>query len=146
MLHFWVHDRPRPQGSKRHVGRGILVESSDTATWREAVKQAAMVAREDQEGVIFPAPLPVRLAITFHFKRPKKHYHVRKIETVLRDDAPYYMTSRPDLSKLIRSTEDALTTAAVWDDDSQVTILHCHQVYNDNAQEGAAITITEAKR
>ena len=38
-----VYGTPAPQGSKRHVGRGVMVESSKKVKpWREAVKQAAL--------------------------------------------------------------------------------------------------------
>ena len=36
---FTVHGLPAPQGSKRHVGKGVMVESSKyVKPWREAVK------------------------------------------------------------------------------------------------------------
>jgi len=146
---FHVHDRPAPQGSKRVFRNGGMVEMSPgLGNWRAAVVSAALVAKADigAKAIIFAKPMPLRLSITFHFKRPKSHYRTGKFQDQLRDDAPHYMAQMPDLSKLIRATEDAITQAAVWTDDAQVVIIHAHQVYNDNADEGAAITIMEAKR
>ena len=45
LIEFWVEGIPRPQGSKRHVGNGRMVEASKhTAGWRKAVSQAALAA------------------------------------------------------------------------------------------------------
>jgi Holliday junction resolvase RusA-like endonuclease len=144
---FYVHDRPAPQGSKRIYPNGGMKESSPgLGNWRAAVVHAALNAKGDiGSGVIFPKPMPLRLSITFHFKRPKNHYRTGKFQDQLKPDAPHYMAQMPDLSKLIRATEDAITQAAVWTDDAQVVMIHAHQVYNDNADEGAAITIMEAR-
>jgi len=145
---FQVHDRPAPQGSKRVFKTGGMKEMSPNLdNWRAAVINAALNTKAliGAKAIIFPKPMPLRLSITFHFKRPKNHYRTGKFQDQLREDAPHYMAIAPDLSKLIRATEDAITQAAVWTDDSQVVIVHAHQVYNDNADEGAAITIMEAK-
>ena len=41
-VEFTVLGVPAPQGSKRHVGRGVLVESSNAlGPWRDAVAWAA---------------------------------------------------------------------------------------------------------
>lgn len=112
MIEFTVYGTPAPQGSKKLVGRdrkgrGILVESSaKVKPWREAVKYAALEVHD-----MFTAALtgPVSLEVVFSLTRPKS--------------APRRVTlpaTTPDLSKLIRSTEDALTDAGVWEDDSRV--------------------------
>ncbi len=61
--------------------------------------------------------------MVFTFARPKSHYRSGKNAHLLRDDAPSAPAnhSGPDLSKLARSTEDALTDAGVWVDDGLVT-------------------------
>lgn len=42
---------PAPQGSKRHVGRGVLIESSSKVRpWRETVKAAAPVVPRPLDG------------------------------------------------------------------------------------------------
>lgn len=43
-----AYGTPAPQGSKRHVGRGVMIESSkNLKPWREAVKYAALAAKPD---------------------------------------------------------------------------------------------------
>lgn len=112
---FTVIGTPGPQGSKRHVGRGIMVESSKLVKpWREAVK---MAAREEMARLGLTAPAisgPVLMQVKFFLPRPKS----AKVGAV--------PASRPDLSKLLRSTEDAMTEAGVWEDDGRV--IDCHPV------------------
>jgi Holliday junction resolvase RusA-like endonuclease len=117
-----VLGHPAPQGSKRHVGRGIMVESSKhLAPWRDAVRTDARDAIE-KLGAQWSGTLsqPVTVRMVFTFTRPRSHYRTGRNAHLLRDSAPPYPHGKPDLSKLARSTEDALTDAGVWLDDSLV--------------------------
>jgi Holliday junction resolvase RusA-like endonuclease len=115
---------PAPQGSKRHVGRGVMIESSKKVKpWREAVKQAAsdLIAVAGETGRLtagFPLDGPLVVTICFTLARPKSAPKSRT-----RPDR------MPDLSKLIRSTEDALTDAGVWADDARVVGVAARKVY-----------------
>lgn len=117
-----VHGVPAPQGSKRHVGRGVMVESSKKVKpWRQDVVAAALTASEQptvHDQVPLDGPLAARMVFTF--ARPRSHYRTGRNAHLLRDNAPGQPCSPPDLSKLARSTEDALTTAGIWRDDSRV--------------------------
>jgi Holliday junction resolvase RusA-like endonuclease len=118
---FFVAGSPAPGGSKRFVGfgkktgRAILIDDAGARNknWRACVAQ---VAAQFCKG-----PLTGALECGFHFvmPRPKAHYRTGKHAGELRPDAPHYHTTKPDLTKLIRSTEDALTGFA-WVDDSQL--------------------------
>ncbi|MEJ4100904.1 RusA family crossover junction endodeoxyribonuclease [Corynebacterium mastitidis] len=129
-IRFFVPGLPAPQGSHRHVGGGRLIESSRAVKpWRTTV---ARVAREH---ITTPFSGPVELRVEFHMPRPKawgRH----------RDDP---MTVRPDLDKLLRAVDDALTGVA-FRDDSQVTriIGHKRRARNE-APTGALITIYPLK-
>lgn len=118
-LTITVYGLPAPQGSKRHLGRGVLVESSKKVKpWREAVKAAALA-------VLLPAGLapldgPLVADMVFTFTRPRSHYRTGRNAHLLRDTAPAAPTSPPDLSKLARSTEDALTDAGAYVDDARI--------------------------
>jgi Holliday junction resolvase RusA-like endonuclease len=117
-----VHGNPAPQGSKRHVGRGILVESSKhVGPWRNAVRFDAATAVEHL-GDRWPGALdgPLVLDMVFTTTRPKNHYRTGRNAHLLRDDAPARPASPPDLSKLARSTEDALKDAGVYVDDARI--------------------------
>jgi Holliday junction resolvase RusA-like endonuclease len=124
-----VHGKPAPQGSKRAfavrgkggvpTGRVAVIESSHdrVKSWRQAVIDAALVTHTPHD---WPLTGPLRIGVVFALPRPKGHYRTGKNASQLRDTAPRYPAGVPDLSKLLRSTEDALTDAGVWRDDSQV--------------------------
>jgi Holliday junction resolvase RusA-like endonuclease len=106
-----VRGTPAPQGSKRHVGGGRMIESSaKVRPWRQDVRAAA----EDVIGPLRPlwTPLdgPLRVSMVFTLRKP--------LSAPKRTRS--YPIRTPDLSKLVRSTEDALTDAGVWVDDARV--------------------------
>jgi len=120
VLEIKVIGTPAPQGSKRHVGRGILIESSaKVKPWREAVVWAA---RESGGKV----PGPVVVDLTFTLQRPKS-----------RPKRDIWPDRKPDLDKLTRSTLDALTTAGAIEDDARVVGLIVWKTYVGCAWEDA---------
>jgi crossover junction endodeoxyribonuclease RusA len=134
---------PAPQGSKRHVGNGILVESSKkVGPWREAV--AAAVLAKTGGRVLFPSG-PVAVAVVFYLPRPRSHYGTGRNAGVLKVSAPRYPFGQPDVDKLLRSTLDGLTAARVFGDDAQVAKAHAVKVYAYSTPRhlagGAAITV-----
>lgn len=109
-----VYGIPGPQGSKKFLGfrggKGIMVESSPKVKpWREAVKHAAREALVDMPCILGP----LRVRMTFTLPKPKSAPKSRRT----------YPDKKPDLSKLIRSTEDALTDIGAWEDDARVVDL-----------------------
>jgi crossover junction endodeoxyribonuclease RusA len=120
-----VRGLPAPQGSKRHVGHGIMVESSKAVgPWREAVRA------ETQRAMGHALTGPVMVEITFGLPRPKGHYGTGKNAGTIRDSAPWYPSGRPDLDKLARAVLDGLTAGNAWADDSQVVCLIARKVYD----------------
>ena len=130
-LRFSVNGIPGAQGSKRHVGNGIMKESSaKVKPWRSDVKaaaEAAHLASDEWDR----ATEAVGVQVTFRFARPKSHYRTGRNAAVLRDDAPVYVTShgKGDVDKLLRSSFDALTAAGVIADDSLIVAVHAFKVY-----------------
>lgn len=105
----FVAGAPAPQGSKKHVGRGILVESSKAlAPWRTLV---AWTVSQAWTG----GPLEGAVAVRLRFVMP------RPKSTPKRFTPP--AVKRPDADKLARAVFDALT-GVCWRDDSQVVDLH----------------------
>ena len=145
-VRFTVYGRPAPQGSKRPVGRdrfgrALMVESSKhVKPWREAVKAAALATLPH---VRFDEPLTAHM--TFSFDRPKSHWRTGKNAHLLKPTAPLVPVTPPDLSKLIRATEDAITDAGIWRDDSLVASLVVAKAFvgSSNALDrpGAVIAI-----
>lgn len=120
---FDVLGDPAPQGSKKHVGGGRLVESSKRVRpWRQIVAWAASRARCGRPTLTGP----VVVAIEFYKPRPAGHPKTRRT-------LPTSVTG--DIDKLIRSTLDALTTSGVFADDSLVVDAQVRQRYaTDNAR------------
>lgn len=111
MITIRVFGTPGPQGSKRFVGmrggRGVMVESSQKVKpWREAVKWAA------REAMAGRAPLdgPLWVGMVFTVAKPKSAPKRKRT----------WPATKPDISKLARSTEDALTDAGAWTDDARL--------------------------
>ena len=119
---FDVFGMPAPQGSKKFVGtnkagRGILVESSKKVKpWRQDVKAAAstvaalLCARTDLGGVAVPIDGPLWVSMVFTMPKPASRPKRKRS----------YPDTKPDLSKLARSTEDALVDAGLIRDDSRI--------------------------
>ena len=143
VVEFRVFGLPGPQGSKRSVGRGIMIESSPKVKpWRQAIQSTA---RDNYSGE--PIAYPVRVEIDFFFARPKSHYRTGKYSEILKPGAPLYTVSTldGDLDKLIRSTLDGLsfvTGGCVIRDDCLVVSLSSTKRYtNAGTPPGAAIKV-----
>jgi Holliday junction resolvase RusA-like endonuclease len=131
MIRLVVYGRPAPQGSKiasrAKDGRVFVREASPRLRdWRYEV---ARTAREHIE-VVEPLNLPVCMNIAFELPRPRSHLTKKG---TLRKGAPSY-PSRPDLTKLVRAVEDALT-GIVWRDDGQVVMVQAYKAYAESATE-----------
>lgn len=126
-IEFTVAGRPAPQGSKRHVGGGRMLEMSKYVhDWRAAVRAAAHQAA--QEARWQPIDAPVVLRVAFYLARPKKpRFWVPAVA--------------PDLSKLVRATEDALT-GVIWKDDSRVVSTISSKRFAVTREPGALIRVT----
>lgn len=101
------------------------------APWRRQVAQAAGEAMNGT-GLLDGA---LELSVIFTVPRPKGHFGVRG----LRPSAPAYPTVRPDVTKLLRAVEDALT-GIVWRDDSQVVCQHAYKEYGEPARADVKVT------
>ena len=134
-----VYGTPAPQGSKRHVGNGVLIESSKKVKpWRQDVKHAALAVRGDDP----PIDGPVLLRIVFTLPKPKSA--PKRVRT--------YADKKPDIDKLLRSTLDALTESGIIADDARVIEFdRLAKVFpNEDAEAldvpGAVITITRVTK
>lgn len=125
LLDVIVRGLPAPQGSKRHVGRGILVESSKRVKpWRDAVRSTVADAWPHDS---FDGPVIVEL--TFAFPRPAGHYGTGRNAGTLKASAPLRPAGLPDVDKLARSTLDGIVAAGVLRDDARVVDLHARKRY-----------------
>lgn len=108
---------PGPQGSKTPTRFGGMRESSKKVKpWRAAVHKEAVAALPEGWEALDG---PLKLEVEFHLPRPKSAPKTIDIPAI----------RYPDTSKLVRSTEDALTTAGVWADDARVVRLEATKRY-----------------
>ncbi|MEU0078619.1 RusA family crossover junction endodeoxyribonuclease [Micromonospora tulbaghiae] len=120
VIRIVVYGTPGPQGSKTFKGRNprtgkaIMVESSKKVKpWREAVEGAALEAVNALPGEVrraFPLDGPIAGRFVFTIRKPASAPKRRRTWPI----------RYPDTSKLLRSTEDALTKAGVWADDARL--------------------------
>jgi Holliday junction resolvase RusA-like endonuclease len=116
-ISFFVPGRSAPGGSKSGFyrnGRVIMAPASKfTKPWMRTVCAAAKQVYHGR-----PIEKAVKLYLTFYLTRPKNHW-TKTCELSKTGRQRPHPTVQPDLTKLIRSTEDALT-GILWKDDCQV--------------------------
>lgn len=122
-LTFTVYGAAQPAGSKRafrhaHTGAVLVADANKKSKpWKREVADAAATAMLShaitENGTLVDGPLSVRMI--FYVPRPQGHYGAKG----LRPSAPPYPTKRPDVLKLARGVEDAMT-GIVYRDDAQI--------------------------
>jgi len=144
-INFFVSGIPKPGGSKKafpirgkdgkmHVS---VTDASNNKDWRQSVKAACLRIFDGA-----PTIHPLELKICFIMPYRKGDYGSGKHKNSLKPSAPHWHTSKPDLTKLLRSTEDALT-GVLWMDDSQIVQTTLSKIYG--FQPGASIKVRYAQ-
>src|SRR5208283_2844737 len=116
-----VFGKPQPQGSTRaFIPKGwkrpiITSDNACLKSWRQEVTTAALEARP--KGFPLPSGHPVYLAVVFYFAPLKS-----------KKDKSGWKSTRPDVDKLLRAVQDALSGVA-YDDDSQVACAYVQKVF-----------------
>lgn len=136
-MEFRVKGLPAPQGSKRAFvrnGRANLVEMAGASlkAWRQDVTVAAIGAMRAHDWLTLDEPALVDIG--FCLPRPKSRPH---------DE---WHAVRPDIDKLVRAVFDALTTAKVWRDDSNVAHLISYKRYATEPEGPGALIAVKALR
>jgi Holliday junction resolvase RusA-like endonuclease len=115
MVEFTVYGTPAPAGSKKAVpmgGRwGVIDDSKRSRPWKNDVAQQAGLAMAGHEMLRGP----IEVLFRFFVRRPKGHFGKRG----LMPSAPAYPAKKPDVLKLARAVEDALS-GVVYNDDAQI--------------------------
>lgn len=125
---FIVYGMPQPQGSTRaFIPRGwtrpvITSDNSKLKPWRQELAQTVMVAMGECGAQKVDRGVPVSIALTFYFEKPKSQ---RK--------SALHKTTKPDLDKLLRAVLDALTGIA-YQDDAQVCECRVAKVFDSPAR------------
>jgi Holliday junction resolvase len=141
-ISIWVPGLCKPAGSKRGFfnkksGKVMIVDAcAKSRPWKTDVKAFAAAAYQG-------APLmgPVEVIMVFYMPRPKGHYNAKG---EIKLSSPPYPTTRPDLLKLARGCEDALT-GIIYKDDSQIVSEYLVKVYEVNRGPGVEILIRKSE-
>jgi Holliday junction resolvase RusA-like endonuclease len=142
-IKFFVPGTPKPGGSKKafynpKMGRAIIVDDCDkNKDWKTAVSFAAKQVMQGRQ--LLSGPL--RVIVHFNMPRIKGHFRTNGL---LKPNAPIYHTVKPDATKLMRSTEDALT-GIVWRDDAEIAKQEIVKLYECGNGCGAEIEIMEMR-
>lgn len=145
-IQFTVQGTAVGQGSKRHVGNGVMVESSKRLpAWRTDVRAAAtqaMWGQTDQQSrslsITPPIPGPVHVVLEFRYRRGSSHYRADGVTlTAAAERKPY--PTRPDIDKLARGILDCLTGIVIRDD-RQVVWLDARREWG--ARDETVVSVT----
>lgn len=145
-LSFFVAGQPKTSGSKRAFFRPgmrfpvVVEDCKKSKDWRGDVKTFAVRAINAQAWEDFhPVTEPVRVRFAFVFPRPKSHFGKHG----LKPSSPACHIIRPDVLKLARAVEDALT-GIVWKDDAQICAEFLTKDYGDRPGVEIVIETIEA--
>ena len=141
-LHFFVPGKTITSGSKRSfynkkTGKTVLTpDNTKQKVWQASVGWFAKQAFEGQT----PWSGPLSMTMVFVRARPGNHFGTGRNEGKLKSwAAKKRPTTRPDVLKLGRAVEDAMSEI-IYIDDSQIVEEHLNKVYG--AKPGVDITIT----
>jgi len=123
---FFVLGRPVPQGSMRAIlskttHQIIMPTPPKLKAWRRTIAKAARPCFD------IPFNAPVSLRCTFYLKPPQALPSWRR-----------WPDKMPDLDKLVRAVDDALTGIA-FDDDKRVVLIEARKIWG--VREGVEISV-----
>lgn len=130
VIRFTVIGQPQTAGSKRAFvlkrrdgslvtrpgGSPVVNVTDDNAKGKDWKRSIAWAARQAFAGELLRGPL--RVTFTFYRPRPKGHFRTNG-ELNKAGAAALFPTTKPDVLKLARAAEDALT-GVIWHDDAQI--------------------------
>lgn len=157
VIEFFVPGQAVPGGSKRafaatrkdgsvvcRKGTNIpiinVTEDSGkrNKVWRTAVGYHARSKMKSRE----PIAGSCEVCFTFQIRRPQAHYRTGGFAHLLRPDAPTRHNQTPDVLKLCRAVEDALTGIIYVDDSQTVKLTATKEWVGRDDYEGCNIRIT----
>lgn len=123
-----VRPVPRYGPGREVIGSTLAYGSSKEggdriAEWMDEVRRAAQRIYSGQ-----PVEGPVAVEMTFFRKRPDNQVGTGRNAGIVKDWAPRYPTTYPDVLKLARGVEDAMT-GIVYADDAQIVEERTLKVY-----------------
>lgn len=160
-VRFFVPGKPQTAGSKsafvvKGTNRAVVTEAGSAEskarkrTWRADLKDAAArAARLDDDGIWAMSDWALEVRFVVLRKRPAAHLRTGKAAGVVKDWAlGLRPTTIPDVLKVARAAEDALT-GVLWHDDAQIVDELAQKVYADQVgmpptSEGLMVVVCRA--
>jgi Holliday junction resolvase RusA-like endonuclease len=146
LIEFFVQGIPAPGGSKkiiprcRYIGQMVRItnkllmqsvfitdDAKGNKTWRNKVSRIARAHWGPRD--LLDEALSVYMC--FYLPRPLGHFGTGKNAGTIKKSARLYPTVKPDVLKLARSTEDALT-GVIYKDDAATIDLVLGKLYVDS--------------
>jgi Holliday junction resolvase RusA-like endonuclease len=118
---FTIEGKPVPW-QRAGLNGGRLFTKPETRAWQKVVANHARKAM----GVVMPYEGPVSLSVQFHQAVPNSWPKKKRADAL---SCALWPTSRPDLSNLVKSIEDACI-GILYLDDSQIVSLEVLKTYS----------------
>lgn len=119
MIIYEIPGPPIPLQRHRHSGKRCFDP-------QKKEKQALQIYLKSKMNGLFPAHSSIKLSVQYHMPIPKSYSKKKKIECLSKPHE-----KKPDLSNLIKFTEDAFNQIA-WEDDSIISEIEASKFYSED--------------
>lgn len=126
-IEFTVPGNPKALKRHRTFQKGKFKGTYDPSEGDKA--DFLVKAMENKPDIPFNEPLGV--CYTYFFPRPKNHYRTGAFANEMKDVAPKWHTSKPDVDNLNKFINDALA-GTFWKDDSIICSETSYKYYGDS--------------
>lgn len=117
MITYEIPGKPIPLQRPRMCGKFVYdPQKKEKKEYREKI--------EKLRDAIFPCSTPMKLIVEYHMPIPKSYSQKRSLEC---EKQPH--VKKPDLSNLIKFTEDALN-GLLWKDDAYISEIAAKKIYS----------------
>ena len=125
-----IKGKPTAKSRVRFARRGNYVH-----TYNDQVKLEGDFILQTKPQIYASFPSAVFVAFHFYFKRPKSHFGTGKNSAKIKDKAPYFHVTKPDLTNLEKFVEDCINQIETWVDDSYIVGKYSTKQYSENGIE-----------
>jgi Holliday junction resolvase RusA-like endonuclease len=136
MIKLSILGEPKAQKRHRHVRMGNFVRQYDPSASDKGDFLSIVQYNAPKE----PFCGALAVAIRFYFTRPKSHFKTGKNSHVMKDTAPLWHTSKPDVDNMAKFLMDSLNKI-YWKDDSYIADCWITKQYDDKPRTEIDITL-----
>ena len=133
-IEFEVRGEPKAQMRHRHFQRGEFKGSYDPSEMDKKNFLLTVQEKAPKE----PFIEPIAITLVFYVARPQNHYGTGRNKAQLKENAPEFSITRPDIDNYCKLIFDALN-GVFWKDDSQICHLVAVKKYSERPRTGIVI-------